>query len=243
MYLAAFQPQKALAQARIHGSVLDKNKRPVAMANVLLLQAKDSTLIRGMVTTVSGAYSFMNVPAGTYIISASFVGYRQASTAPFPIRDIPDDKDMGTIELPWEDKQLDKVTIIAKKPLFEQTIDRLTINVENSITAAGSTALDILERSPGIVVDLQNAVLSMNGKNSVVVMINGKINHMPSWTFDSDSLVDGLKWWNCIRQLKFHSRFQLLSYRSPIFHRDALPQRDLLKTRIRRFINSRSKTV
>ncbi|HZE83326.1 MAG TPA: carboxypeptidase-like regulatory domain-containing protein, partial [Puia sp.] len=179
MYLAAFQPQKALAQARIHGSVLDKNKRPVAMANVLLLQAKDSTLIRGMVTTVSGAYSFMNVPAGTYIISASFVGYRQASTAPFPIRDIPDDKDMGTIELPWEDKQLDKVTIIAKKPLFEQTIDRLTINVENSITAAGSTALDILERSPGIVVDLQNAVLSMNGKNSVVVMINGKINHMP----------------------------------------------------------------
>ena len=55
----------------------------------------------------------------------------------------------------------------------------MVINVENSITSAGSTALDVLERSPGVMVDRLNNALSINGKNGVVVMINGKINHLP----------------------------------------------------------------
>lgn len=53
------------------------------------------------------------------------------------------------------------------------------INVASSITNAGSTALDVLMRSPGIIVDQQNNTISMNGKDGVVVMINGKINRMP----------------------------------------------------------------
>ena len=71
------------------------------------------------------------------------------------------------------------VTVAVMKPLFEQKIDRIIINVKNSITAAGSTVLDIFERSPGIIIDRQNNVISMSGKNGVVIMINGKINHMP----------------------------------------------------------------
>ncbi len=75
--------------------------------------------------------------------------------------------------------QLAEVTVTAKKQLYEQKIDRLVINVAGNITASGSTVLDILERSPGVIVDRQNGLLSMNGKNGVVVMINGKINRMP----------------------------------------------------------------
>ena len=63
--------------------------------------------------------------------------------------------------------------------MFEQKPDRLVVNVAGSITSAGSTALDVLERSPGVVVDRQNNSLSVNGKNGVVVMINGKLNYMP----------------------------------------------------------------
>lgn len=75
--------------------------------------------------------------------------------------------------------QLTAVTITGKKQLYEQKIDRLIINVAANITASGSTVLDILERSPGIITDRQNGSISMNGKSGVVVMINGKINHMP----------------------------------------------------------------
>jgi hypothetical protein len=68
---------------------------------------------------------------------------------------------------------------VAKKPLFEQKTDRMVINVANNIVAAGTTALDVLERSPGILVDRQNNGISINGKDGVVVMINNKINRMP----------------------------------------------------------------
>src|SRR5205085_3520376 len=64
-------------------------------------------------------------------------------------------------------------------PMFEQKIDRMVINVKNSITNAGGTALDVLEKSPGVTVNKQNNTIAVNGKNGVVVMINGKITYMP----------------------------------------------------------------
>lgn len=170
--------QTAHAQSKIHGLVVDINGKPVPQANVLLLYAKDSALAKGMVTSASGSYSFNNIPAGKYFITSTFVGFKQIFTPAFTINHNLNSADKGTLTLIKEDKQLDKVTVITKKPLLEQKIDRLIINVANSITSAGNTALEVLERSPGVVVDHQNNTISMNGKNGVVVMINGKINHM-----------------------------------------------------------------
>jgi len=53
--------------------------------------------------------------------------------------------DAGTLTLLAEEKQLDNVTVTARKPLFEQKIDRMVVNVANSITSAGNTALEVLE--------------------------------------------------------------------------------------------------
>ena len=63
--------------------------------------------------------------------------------------------------------------------MFEQKIDRMVINVKNSITNTGGTALDVLEKSPGITMNRQNNTIAVNGKNGVMVMMNGKINYMP----------------------------------------------------------------
>lgn len=53
------------------------------------------------------------------------------------------------------------------------------VNVEGSITAAGATALEVLERSPGVVVNRQNNSIALAGKDGVIVMMNGKMNRMP----------------------------------------------------------------
>ena len=63
--------------------------------------------------------------------------------------------------------------------MFEQKIDRVVINVKNSVTDAGGTALDVLEKSPGVTVNRQNNSISINGKNGVAIMMNGKMNYMP----------------------------------------------------------------
>ena len=87
--------------------------------------------------------------------------------------------DLKTIPLPDAGTELEQVSVVSRRPLLEQKIDRMIVNVKNSITSAGGTALDILERSPGVIVNRQASSISMSGKEGVMVMINGKINYMP----------------------------------------------------------------
>ncbi len=168
-----------MAQSEIHGTVADAGGKPIKDASVLLLKSSDSSLVKGMVSDAAGKYTFENINKGSYLVSASFSGMPQVYTKVFELTQDNIKKNLGTISLESADVQLKSVTVIAKKPLFEQKIDRMVINVANSITSAGSTVLEVLERSPGIIVDRQNNTISMNGKNGIVVMINGRISHMP----------------------------------------------------------------
>ncbi len=47
------------------------------------------------------------------------------------------------------------------------------MNIENSILSEGNTALELLERAPGVTVD-QDGAISLKGRSGVLVMINGK---------------------------------------------------------------------
>src|SRR5678815_2051937 len=86
---------------------------------------------------------------------------------------------MGVFVLTNSKDQLKGVTVTGKKPMIEQKIDRMVINVKNSIVNAGGSALDVLEKSPGVTVNRQNNAISINGKSGVVVMLNGKMTYMP----------------------------------------------------------------
>ena len=63
------------AQGVITGTLLDEAGNPAAFANVLLLQAADSSLTKGSITEENGQYTFEQIKAGRYLISASSVGY------------------------------------------------------------------------------------------------------------------------------------------------------------------------
>ncbi len=167
------------AQSKIHGTVTGDNGQPLQNANVLLLNAKDSSLVKGIITPQAGNFSFEHITIGNYLITSSYTGLRQVYTPVIAVTGNQDDVAIGNIHLTNTDVKLEAVTVTARKPLFEQKIDRMVVNVASSITSAGNTALEVLERSPGVMVDHQNNVLSMNGKNGVVIMMNGKISHMP----------------------------------------------------------------
>lgn len=167
------------AQSQINGTVLDSKNTAVAYANVLLLRAADTSLVRGAVTNDNGTFQINDIAAGTYLMEVSMLGYQPHRSDIFEMRGAGTQKDLGTIVLQDDAAQLETVEIVAKKPLYEQKIDRLVINVENSITSAGATALDVLERSPGVVVNRQSNSIALAGKSGVVVMINGRINRMP----------------------------------------------------------------
>ena len=167
------------AQTSISGTIKDGIGKNLPDANVLLLNALDSSLVKGILSNTSGAYVFENNKNGKYLITASFTGTTQVYSEVFEING---DKKSIVIQTPVLQNlnvQMQAVTVTIKKPMFEQKIDRMVINVKNSITNAGGTALDVLEKSPGVTVNRQNNSIGVNGKNGVVVMINGKINYMP----------------------------------------------------------------
>ena len=143
----------AKAQTSISGHVVDSSGKPLAHANVLLLNQKDSSLFKGMLANDLGAYTFTNVAPGKYLISSTFTGETTVFTAPFDLSAGKENLDMGTLKLESNTRQLEEVKIVAKKPLYEQKIDRLVINVAAAITYAGLSVLDVLERSPGIMVN------------------------------------------------------------------------------------------
>src|SRR3989337_1340519 len=81
--------------------------------------------------------------------------------------------------LHWQTGQLNEVTVTGKRPFVENKIDRLVVNVANSIIASGSTALEVLEKAPGVTVDRQNDQISLRGKEGVIVQIDGKQTYLP----------------------------------------------------------------
>lgn len=167
------------SQTQITGSIQTADKQPLPNANILLVSAADSSLVKGEISADDGAFAFKEIAANDYRILLSMVGYEDQYSQPIPLGSGQQLK-LPPFVLRENVAQLDAVTVTARKPLFEQKIDRMVVNVANSVTSAGSNALEVLERSPGVVVDRMNGVISMAGKNGVSVMINGKINRMSS---------------------------------------------------------------
>jgi hypothetical protein len=104
-------------------------------------------------------------------------GYKTAfSASVILIRENSQDVNVPVFILSENVKQLNEVTI--KRPFIVQGIDRTIVNVANSIVMSGGTALEVLEKAPGITVDQQNSIISLMGKNGVIIYINGKRSYL-----------------------------------------------------------------
>jgi len=90
-----------------------------------------------------------------------------------------DDINVESIILDEDVQQLDEIVVKAEKPLYELESGKMVINVKSSITAAGNSAIDVLEKSPGVLVNRQNDSFSLGGKDGVIVLMNGKRSRMP----------------------------------------------------------------
>ncbi len=165
----------SFCQAIIKGRIKDPQQN-LPFANVFLL-ASDSALVKGIVADSTGEFIFPNIVPGHYLISSSMVGYSKFFSQPISVGEkniiLPD------IILEKSNTVLNEVVVKSEKPLFEQKIDRLVVNVQSSITSSGNTVLDVLQKSPGIVVNRQNSSITLNGKSGVRVMINGKLMQLP----------------------------------------------------------------
>jgi iron complex outermembrane receptor protein len=68
---------------------------------------------------------------------------------------------------------LKAVTVVSQKPVIEVRADKTILNVEGSVNAVGQDALELLRKSPGVLVDKDDNI-SLSGKNGVQVYIDGR---------------------------------------------------------------------
>lgn len=166
----AFTALSLSAKAQqITGVVKDEQGKGLDRTTVSLLRAKDSSVARLNVTDKEGRFS-IQAAGGKYLISASHIGYTSWISAPF---ELTADKEMPVIQLQKSSGQLQGVTITAQKPIIEVRADKTILNVEGTINAVGNDALELLRRSPSVMVDKDDNI-SLAGKNGVQVYIDGK---------------------------------------------------------------------
>lgn len=160
--------------------VLDEKLNPVEGANVLVYRQGDSIFVKGDITDQAGLVKELNgFEAGKYFAKITMLGFAPVFTSGFELSEEHPAIDLGVINLGDQGINLAAVTVTAQKPFIERRLDRLIVNVDNSIISAGSSAFDVLERSPGVLIDA-NDNISMRGRSGVIIMIAGKPSPMSS---------------------------------------------------------------
>ena len=178
------------AYGQISGKLTNKAGQPLPSASVLLLRSSDTSLVKAASTDEAGAYQLQYSREGKYILQFSCIGYDTWHSAGFELTASRPARDFGIQVLKANGQTLGEVSVRATKPLIQQNAYGTIVNVESSLLTKGSSVLQIMERSPGIIIDRRNNDIAMNGKSGVMVMLNGKLMRMS--TAQLLTLLDGM---------------------------------------------------
>lgn len=171
--LAIFTLLTGFVQAQqISGTAYSPEGKPLANITASLLQAKDSSIIKLAVTNAEGKYQFTEINNGSYRIQLSYVGLDNWYSEIFEMNS--GSKTIEAVTMKKTDNSnLQAVTVVSRKPMIEVKADKTILNVEGSVNAIGQDALELLRKSPGVLVDKDDNI-SLSGKNGVQVYIDGK---------------------------------------------------------------------
>ena len=140
---------------------------PVEFATAALI-LPDSTFVDGTTTDSTGRFAFNGLSAREYIMKISFIGYKDAVIRVNPSEGY----DIGTVSIEPVAEMLDAVVVSARRPVIEQKLDRLIMNVADAVSTEGSNGTDLLRKAPGVTIDFDGNV-KLNG-SSVEVWIDGR---------------------------------------------------------------------
>ncbi len=157
--------------ATVKGTVFDTaTNKGLAYATVSVVNAKDSTLVSFTRADSSGKFSLAQLTKGSYILSASYIGFGTA-WKPFEARE-GETINAGNIIL-TDVKKLADVTVNTKRPPVTINNDTLEFNTENFRTAPNAVVEDLLKKLPGVVIDADGTV-RVNGQVVRRVLVDGK---------------------------------------------------------------------
>jgi iron complex outermembrane receptor protein len=157
----------------VTGTLIDANSKPIVSATVSLIKRKDSVIVKTALSGKDGSFEFKAIPEGNYYVISTSAGLEKKYSEAIAIDASHSSFAVHPMQMNPAAKSLQDVTVTAKRPFIETKIDKTVVNVEASPTSAGATAMEVLEKSPGITVS-NDGVISLRGKSGVIVMMDGK---------------------------------------------------------------------
>ena len=152
----------------IKGEVKSTESESIEFGNVLVLNGKDSTLLKGSLFE-SGKFNIHGINTNNVLIKIVSTGYVDL----FKTVNNASGKDIDLGVLRLENQTLDEVEITARAPVFINEGDKIIVNVENSMLGSSGTALDVLKKSPKVIVD-NNDNVSVFGKGNAIIYLDGQ---------------------------------------------------------------------
>lgn len=157
-------------QFTLQGRLTNGGRAVSQSLGIRLLEHDSNAVVTTAVSDSSGRFSLTKLSRGQYNLEVRSIEYM-----PFTIAVVMDrNKNLGNLALIIQENSLSEVSVNVVRPSVIQKADRTIIDVAASINNAGSTVMEVLEKSPGIVVDA-NGGIKLRGKSGVLVMIDGKV--------------------------------------------------------------------
>ncbi|HYQ56289.1 MAG TPA: carboxypeptidase-like regulatory domain-containing protein, partial [Draconibacterium sp.] len=171
-------------KGKIKGTIIDKDSElPMEFANIAVYTKEDSALITGTITNENGEFEIADVSFGDYYLEANFIGFNKTNVSGITLNQSNREYNAGAINLSPSNVALGEVNVVADRAAVEYKLDKKVVNVSQVISAVGGTAVDVLENTPSIQVDIEGNV-SLRGSGNFTVLIDGR----PSVLSGSDAL-------------------------------------------------------
>lgn len=155
------------AQFQVKGTVRDPQNKIINNISIQINLLSDTLQKKG-VNSEDGDFEFRDIASGTYVLKVTRTGYQENKV----YLNLTKDTSLIINLAPFV-TDLDEVTVTGRKKLIEKKVDRTIFNVSSSVTAQGGNVLSAITKIPGV--KIAGNEVSIVGKGSVKVMINGKI--------------------------------------------------------------------
>ena len=175
LLLSVIANLRAQNAEKITGNVKDAQTHEViSFATVALTDQHTKASIKGTQTDVNGNFVIDNLPAGTFTLRLSFVGYDPVVKENIAIDPLNCVLNLGEIRMTGaKNRMLTEVTVTAKKATLQSTAGKKVFSVNQSLVSQGGTAADLLQNVPTLQIDV-NGNVSLRGSTGVKVLVDGK---------------------------------------------------------------------
>lgn len=162
----------------IEGKIRNSSNEAVPGATVVLTNVADSANTLKITATNNGDFLFGQLNAGVYYLTITAAGMATYYSPQLTLGGANSHIQLPVIILrSSKNSELKEIVVTSKRRLMEQDIDKTIVNVDAMISSATSNALEVLSKTPGVTVSINNEI-GLNGKEGVLVMIDGRATYL-----------------------------------------------------------------